>query len=180
MGRSRYKIFEQNTPHFLTCTVINWAPIFTRPETVQIILEAFNYRQQHRDFKLYGYVILENHLHCIAQCADLSKEMQSFKSYTAKLLIQYFEERQVTRILQQFAFYKKAHKVDREYQVWEEGSHPQFIYNEEMLLQKLTYIHENPVKRGYVDDPVHWRNSSARNYAGMTGLIPVFTEWWTG
>jgi hypothetical protein len=33
------------------------------------------------------------------------------------------------------------------------------------------------VKRGYIDDPVHWRYSSARNYAGMEGLIEVFTEW---
>jgi putative transposase len=46
-----------------------------------------------------------------------------------------------------------------------------------MLRQKLEYIHRNPVKRGYVDDPVHWRYSSARNYAGQPGLIEVFTDW---
>ncbi len=45
------------------------------------------------------------------------------------------------------------------------------------MLQKLAYIHENPVKRGYVDDPVHWRYSSARNDAGLTGLIEVETRW---
>jgi hypothetical protein len=32
-----------------------------------------------------------------------------------------------------------------------------------MMLQKLEYIHLNPVKRGYVDETVHWRYSSARN-----------------
>jgi hypothetical protein len=36
---------------------------------------------------------------------------------------------------------------------------------EAMLRQKLAYIHDKPVSRGYVDDPVHWRYSSARNYA---------------
>ena len=46
-----------------------------------------------------------------------------------------------------------------------------------MLLQKLEYIHNNPVKRGYVDDPSHLRYSSARNYAGLPGLIEVFREW---
>ena len=45
------------------------------------------------------------------------------------------------------------------------------------MLQKLEYIHNNPVRRGYVDDPVHWRYSSARNYAGKAGLLDVITDW---
>jgi len=44
-----------------------------------------------------------------------------------------------------------------------------------VLLQKLEYMHNNPVKRGYVDEPVHWRYSSARNYAWQ--LIEARTEW---
>jgi putative transposase len=46
-----------------------------------------------------------------------------------------------------------------------------------MMLQKLEYIHNNPVKRGYVDEAVHWRYSSARNYAGVPGLVEVITDW---
>ncbi len=46
-----------------------------------------------------------------------------------------------------------------------------------MMRQKLDYIHYNPVRRGYVDDPVHWRYSSARNYAGLPGLLPVMMDW---
>ena len=42
-----------------------------------------------------------------------------------------------------------------------------------MLQQKLDYVHMNPVRRGYVDDPTHWRYSSARSYAGQEGLVPV-------
>jgi len=44
-------------------------------------------------------------------------------------------------------------------------------------LPKFDYIHDNPVKRGYVDDPVHWRYSSARDYAGQPGLVKVITDW---
>ena len=43
----------------------------------------------------------------------------------------------------------------------------------EMMIQKIEYIHQNPAKRGYVDEPEHWRYSSARNYLDMVGLIPV-------
>ncbi len=177
MGRSRYKIYESSAPHFITCTIVNWIPVFTRQSTVQIILDSFTYLQKASEIKLYGYVILENHLHWIAQAENLPKEIHRFKSYTAKMLIQYFEQHKVTKILKQFAFYKKKHKIDRNYQIWEEGNHPQLIQNDEMLIQKLDYIHQNPVKRGYVDDPVHWRYSSARNYAGNSGLIEIFKNW---
>ena len=51
--------------------------------------------------------------------------------------------------------------------------HPQAILDEEMLLQKLEYIHNNPVRRGYVDDPACWRYSSYRNYMDQDGLLLV-------
>jgi REP element-mobilizing transposase RayT len=75
--------------------------------------------------------------------------------------------------LELLAFFKRAHKQETTYQVWEEGNHPQIIESEVVMRQKLDYIHHNPVKRGYVDQPEHWRYSSARNYAGQDGLIEV-------
>ena len=42
---------------------------------------------------------------------------------------------------------------------------------EKMMKQKLEYMHYNPVKRGYVDEPIHWRYSSARNYAEEEGSL---------
>jgi REP element-mobilizing transposase RayT len=177
MGRSRYKICDTKAPHFLTCTVLNWMPLFTRPQTVEIILNALQHRQEHNGWKIYGYVFLENHIHLIVQTENLAEELPRFKSFTARQLIDYLEECNAERLLKQMAFFRKAHKRDREYQCWEEGSHPQLIDNEDVLRQKLEYIHQNPVKRGYVDEAVHWRYSSARNYAGLPGLIPVYMDW---
>ena len=45
------------------------------------------------------------------------------------------------------------------------------------MRQKLDYIHYNPVKRGYVDVPEHWRYSSARDYLGQPGLIEIDKGW---
>ena len=171
MGRSRYKIYQQDAPHFLTCTINNWIPLFTRPATVQVILDALAYRQSHRQLKVFAYVILENHLHLIVQSEYLQKEMRSFKSWTAKQLVSVLNQQGATQVLRQIAFHKKAHKKDREHQVWEEGSHPQQIISEDMMLQKIEYIHQNPVKRGYVDEAVHWRYSSAQ-------IMRVMTDYW--
>jgi putative transposase len=110
MGRSRYRIYEQQAPHFLTCTINNWIPIFTRPATVQVILDALAYRQEQRGLKIYAFVILENHLHLVARSPDLPAEIASFKSWTAKRLLEVLKEQRAERILKQLAFHKKAHK----------------------------------------------------------------------
>ncbi len=78
MPRSRYRIHSTDYPHFLTATINQWQPLFTRTETVNIVLNSWRFLQQEADFKLYGYVILENHLHLIAASADLSRDMQRF------------------------------------------------------------------------------------------------------
>ena len=165
MGRSRYKFVDPTLPHFVTCTVLHWVPVFTRPDTVEIVLDSLRYLMA-EGLKVYAFVILENHLHLVAQSNQLDRDMMRFKSFTARQLIQYLEEKKVLPILEQLAFYKKAHKDNRTYQFWQEGVHPEWMQNEAMLRQKVDYIHHNPVKRGYVDETRHWRYSSARNYLG--------------
>ena len=160
----------------MTCTVLHWIPVFTRPDTVNILLDSLSHLCG-EGVKVYAYVILENHLHLVAQSEQLDRDMARFKSYTAKQLIQYLHKQRITAILEQLEFYKKAHKNDRAYQFWQEGLHPEWIQNDAMMRQKIEYIHHNPVKRGYVDLPEHWRYSSARNYLGQEGLLEICRVW---
>ncbi|MBS3965063.1 MAG: transposase [Methylomonas sp.] len=176
MGRSRYHIIDPKLPHFVTCTVLHWIPIFTRPTTVEIVLDSLRFLMS-EGLQVYAYVILENHLHMLVQSQQLDRDMARFKSHTARQLITYLAENNVKPVLEQLAFYKKAHKDDRAYQLWQEGYHPEWIQNDDMMRQKVDYIHHNPVKRGYVDFPEHWRYSSARNYLGQAGLLEVNRVW---
>ncbi|TYK66914.1 REP-associated tyrosine transposase [Colwellia echini] len=176
MGRDRYKVIQENTPHFITLTVLHWIPVFTRSATVDIIFDSLRFLMN-QGLKVHAYVILENHLHLVVQSEQISKDIARFKSFTAKQLIAYLTENNVKTILDQLAFYKKAHKSDRSYQFWQEGMHPEFIQNDAMMRQKIEYIHNNPVKRGYVDKAEHWRYSSARDYAGEIGLLDVCKDW---
>jgi REP element-mobilizing transposase RayT len=173
MGRSRYNILDPDQPHFLTYTVVQWLPLFTRPALVDILFSTWRYQQHHQQLKLHGYVVLENHVHLVAQSPDLFKSVRSFKSFTARSILDYLQNHHAERILERLRFAKCAHKVDRAYQFWQEGAHAQQIFNDELMRQKLDYIHHNPVKRGYVDCAEHWRYSSARNYAGNEGLIEI-------
>ncbi len=177
MTRTRYRIFEDGYPHFMTCTIVGWLAVFTRPEAVQIVFDSWDFLKREKDFRLYGYVILENHLHLIASAANLSSAVKSFKMYTARHIIDLLEAHGAKVLLRQLCALKLRHKTESEYQLWEEGSKPKQIASDAMMLQKLEYLHNNPVKRGYVDEPVHWRYSSARNYAGKPGLVEVITDW---
>jgi putative transposase len=177
MTRSKYRIYEGDRPHFMTWTIVGWLPVFTRREAVEIIFDSWRYLQRERGFSLFGYVILENHLHLIASAPELAATVKNSKSYTARQIVDLLEKRFAEVLLQQLRFHKLAHKDKSDYQVWQEGSHPQQLDSDAMMWQKLEYIHNNPVERGYVDDPLHWRYSSARNYAGQPGLIDVMTDW---
>jgi len=177
MSRTRYQVSNDAYPHFFTCTIVDWLPIFTRPESVQIIFDSWNYMRKENRMDLFAYVILENHLHFIAKGEDLAKQVANFKSYTARQLIDLLKKTRAETLLEQLAYRKASYKLDRNYQLWQEGSKPKQLSKDEMMIQKTEYIHINPVKRGYVDEPIHWRYSSARNYAGMEGLIEVTTEW---
>jgi len=177
MGRSRNKVYEPTHPHFLTCTVLHWLPIFTNQDSVQIIIDSLTHLQKNDNLTIFSYVILENHLHLVAQSDDIRKTMQKFKSYSAYELLKLLQKQNATTLLTQFAFHKKAHKTESTYQIWEEGFHPKLIQSEEMMFEKINYIHHNPVKRGYIDEAEHWRYSSARDYKGIDGLLEVERLW---
>jgi putative transposase len=177
MARTRYRIFDNDYPHFLTCAAVGWLPVFTRPAAVQIVFDSWTYLVAHNRLTIFGYVVMENHLHLIASSEALGKEIGDFKSFTARKIIDHLRHCGDEPLLKQLHLLKDKHKDDRSHQLWQEGSHPQQIQGDEMMLQKLEYIHNNPVRRGFVALPEHWIRSSASNYLGLPSVFPVQTEW---
>jgi len=178
MARSRYTIFKgDTTPYFVTATTVNWLPLFSNPEIAKIVINSLNFLQAHERLTVMAYVIMENHLHLVAFAQELAKQLGDFKSFTARQAIDYYQQQGNEFILKRLADNKLPNRIDRQYQFWQEGVHPQQIIDSSMLRQKVEYIHHNPVRRGYVDLPEHWRYSSARNYLGMQGVLEVFKEW---
>ena len=177
MGRSSYKIYNKTHPYFLTCTLVGWVPVFNSPPYTQIILDSLKFLVKNKRIRLYAYVIMDTHMHWVADANDLVKEAGDFKSYTARQIIDESERAGRYDLLKLFHVLKCWHKRDRMYQVWQEGSYPKEIISRSMMRQKINYIHNNPVKKGYVVNPIDWKYSSAANYAGLEGLLPVVTDW---
>lgn len=59
------------------------------------------------------------------------------------------------------------------YQFWQQDNHPIELATNQMLRQRLDYLHRNPVESGFVSSPEEYLYSSARDYCGEKGLLEV-------
>ena len=160
--RSRYKAIDEGC-YFITSSIVEMIPVFVNDKYFKILADAVNFCKKEKNLKVFHYVFLDNHFHMIVSGKALSQTISSLKRHTAKELIKQFHLDHKIWILTCLANYKKDYKIESDYQVWQEGFHPQVISSNKMLLQKIEYIHFNPVKRGLVNEPEHWRYSSACN-----------------
>ncbi|MEO9853433.1 MAG: hypothetical protein ABJH72_23030 [Reichenbachiella sp.] len=73
------------------------------------------------------------------------------------------------------AFRSSADKIKRvkTYKVWQDGNHPIQLESNKFIVEKLDYIHQNPVENEITDEPEWYLYSSARDYAGKMGLLAV-------
>ena len=62
---------------------------------------------------------------------------------------------------------------NEKYQFWQQHNHPIELQSTDMMMQKLKYIHENPVKGGFVSEPEAYLYSSAGDYSGRKGLLDI-------
>jgi REP element-mobilizing transposase RayT len=113
-------------------------------------------------------VILENHFHTVLHSERL---MADLKKYTAGKLLARLEAERRAWLLDLLAAGKAEHEARSTWQLWQESYHPQAIYSDETMLQKIDYIHANPVRRGWVASPEHWRYGSAHEW--LPGSDPV-------
>ena len=177
MPRSRYAFADEELPHFLTFTVNDWIPVFQSPDMAQIFLDALA-DLRNRGVKLHAFVLMENHAHCILRGENLSAQVRLFKGKTARMCLNRLQTNRGGReTLRRLNLFRLAERRANAYQFWRAGSHPQLIQDARMMRQKIAYIHDNPVRRGYVERAEHWRYSSAANYAQTGGIMEADIDW---
>ena len=165
--------------YYLTTVVQNRLPLFTRPSFIIPLIDNFNYYRHKLNFKLIGYVIMPDHLHCIAWLcgeATVSDVMRDFKKYSAVRLVRQAEVEGKTAWLEEFKAAGAAH--GREHRVWQEGYWDKVLFTKRFLRQKLHYMHRNPLRAGLVDSPEAYPYSSYQNYVeGDDALIEIDKDW---
>lgn len=173
----KYKARDTEGIYFVTISVIQWADVFTRRDYCEIICNSLAYCQKEKNLTLYAWCIMTNHLHLICSYPVLPNIMRDFKKYTTKELYKAIrqnpqESRKGWLLWLVNAAGEQSSKQE-EYKFWQPGYHPILLDNNQMMEQKLGYLHQNPVKAGFVEELEQWYYSSARDYAGEKGRLEV-------
>ena len=158
-------------PYFSTWSVVHWQPVFSKRDAFGVIIDSFRYCRENKGLRLHAFVIMPTHVHLIASApdggrfSDLARDMRSFTSHQIVSLCEGGERKHFLHVFRSHAEYGQKHKV------WQERYQPKLLVGDKMVLQKLRYVHENPVRAGYVDAPEAWLHSSARNYVGSDDCV---------
>ncbi|MBC7553052.1 MAG: transposase [Taibaiella sp.] len=174
-----YQIDDQNAMYFVTPTIVDWVDIFTRKIYREIITDSLNYCIKEKGLLVYGYVIMTNHLHLIirSECGKLSGTIRDFKKFTAAKIIETIQSKPESRrewMLHRFEWNASTNMRSSNNQVWTHENHAEQIFSLKFFNQKLNYLHENPVRAGWVTLPEDYIYSSASTLIkNAPGLLPI-------
>jgi REP element-mobilizing transposase RayT len=179
-----YKFGDQTLPYFVTFAVVNWIDVFTRAEYVQVLLDSLQFCQINKGLILHGWCIMSSHVHLVIGSSDvpLSDIMRDMKKFTAKNITEAIKSHpgESRKEWMLWMFEREGKRNNQRYQFWQQHNQPIELYTQPFFDQKLEYLHQNPVKAGFVQEAHHWSWSSARNYANRELIGPleiVFGGW---
>ena len=166
--------------YFVSFAVINWIDLFIRKEYKDVIVSSLKYCIKKKNLELYAWCIMTSHVHLIIGSAEnpLENIMRDLKRYTSEELHQLIK-RHLTESRKEWLL-TMMEKAGREnsnncgFQLWQQHNNPILLADQQMMHQKLNYLHNNPVEAGFVEKPEEWLYSSAKDYyTGRKGMIDI-------
>jgi putative transposase len=150
--------------YFWTSTIRNWIPLLTPDSYKQLVIDSLAWLSKKELIAVYGFVIMPNHVHLLWQQLRLNgKELpkNSFEKFTAhqfKILLQHDNP----ALLSNF----KTETYDRSFNFWQRDPLAIRVFNKAMCIQKLNYIHNNPLQEQWrlSTEPEQYHFSSAAFY----------------
>ena len=158
---SRLKRYQtEGNYHFLTFSCYHRLPYLNDDRSRIAFLTTLERLRQRHQFFLFGYVLMPEHVHLLLtepKLQPLATTLSVLKRETSKLL-----------------------KGDR-LQFWQSRYYDFNVFTHRKWIEKLRYIHRNPVERGLVEKPEDWPWSSYKHWAtGEPGRIEIESHWtWT-
>lgn len=155
-GTTSYRIKNEEGLYYLTFSTVEWIDVFTRKRYKDIVVDSLRYCQQEKGLELYSWVLMSNHIHMIVKAKEgfkLSAIIRDFKKFTAQRIIRAIQEEPESRkgwLLSEMLKAGKSNSKKQTYQLWRNDNHPIELYSNEVIEQKMNYIHNNPVEAGIV------------------------------
>jgi REP element-mobilizing transposase RayT len=181
-----HRISKDSPAYFFTVVIKDRLPVF-RMNTVKIIsCQALDKARRSGGFAIYAYVIMPDHIHLITDPARKPSDTLRFiNGIIARHVIDYLKENNFESSLKKLR--REREDGDHKYSLWEHHSNTHLITTEPGLMQKVNYIHQNPVADGLCERAEEYKFSSARYWLRKPLLEDEPLEvdikkidWWKG
>lgn len=162
-------------PQYFTATILDWQHLLKPDKYKDIIIQSLQFLVKEKRIELNAFVIMSNHIHLIwqTQSEHLKENVQrDFLKYTSQTMIRDLELNHV-EVLKVF----EVNAKDRKYQVWQRNPLSIDLWTREVYMQKMEYIHNNPVTAGICSYPEQYKYSSAKFYETGEDEFGILTHW---
>jgi putative transposase len=164
------RYFHPGQLQFITTSTYRRTPIFSSDRFRRDFVQVLNQLRHEMQFLLVGWLLMPEHFHLLIkpEPADTtSLILQRLKDRTARRILaalrKHPENSWCRKMLARFRLPPSVHD-ESHCRVWQRRFYPFNVYSERKRLEKLDYMHHNPVKRGLVSSPDQWPWSSWRFY----------------
>ena len=156
-----FQLSRDSQALYITVVAKDRLPVFKSEALKIVTCQALDEARKSGGFLIFAYVIMPDHLHLLTDCPKTSADvLRCVKGLTGRRVIDYLKENNYERSLAKLRHeeWKRKHS----YSVWQQEKNVFSIFSEAVFMQKVNYIHLNPVRAGYVDRAIDYRWSSAR------------------
>ena len=160
-------------------TVVHWSPVFVKKERMDVLVDSLRYCIENKGLNVFAYCIMKTHLHMLVNTDDphhLKDTIRDFKKFVTKRIVNLLKterDEESVRLLKLFSHEARFSAKHARYKLWMVGNHAIEVSDEKMAWIKINYIHNNPVKAGYVPYHYNWEYSSASNYYDKPSILPA-------
>ena len=153
--------------YYLTSVAKNRLPVFRTDQIKLITCAALDEARRSGKFALYAYTIMPDHLHVITDASlPAGRTLQFINGISGHRVIEYLKAHNHERSLKKLQHEIKPRHYS--YSLWDHHPNVRRLVSEDMLMQRVTYTHQNPVRAGLVKHPEEYRWSSVRCWSGKT------------
>jgi len=174
MPRGLHRYYGADHLHFITCSCYRRLPLLRSARSRARLLSVLEQTRQRYRFVVVGYVVMPEHIHLLLSEPEVgtpSTVMQVLKQRTARALLPKTKPRDPRQI-------KLFGEIPARAPFWQTRFHDFNVWTEKKRVEKLRYMHRNPVKRGLTATPEDWRWSSYRFYLlDESGPVRVNEGW---
>ena len=173
MPAGLHRTYGAHHLHFITCSCYRRLPFLGSARVRDRFLAMLEQTRQRYRFVVVGYVVMPEHVHLLLtepEVGSPSTVMQVLKQRTARALL---PRRKPRNPRQRDLFQEETGRA-----FWQARFYDFNVWSAKKHIEKLRYMHRNPVKRGLVESPERWRWSSYRFYLlNEPGCVQVNVGW---